>query len=93
MGRTVTPKFVVVLDGKAHESMVWDSKRHGAPNAHNLEAFVMKFAKSLELGGANAHISVRLGHVPYPRAAEIRYNYNGGAAVASWKAATFQVYS
>lgn len=92
MGRTITPKFVVVLDGKGDQSMIWDAKRYGAPNAKNLEKFVMTYAKSLESGGVNAHISERLGYVPYPRKAEIRYNYRGGAAVATWAAGMFQVY-
>jgi hypothetical protein len=93
MGKTVTPKFVVVLDGKNAESMTWDSKSAGQPNAANLEKFVMVFAKSLEAGGCNVHISEALGYIPYPRTAVIKHNYPGGAVVASWKAGMFQMYA
>jgi membrane-bound lytic murein transglycosylase MltF len=86
------PKYVVVLDGKSDQAMCWYVKDYGHANDKNLEAFVMAYAKSLEAGGANAHISEKLGHVPYPRYAEIRHNYHGGATVAEWKAGVFQVY-
>lgn len=92
MGKHITPKFVVVLDGKADQAMCWYVKERGEANAKNLEAFVMAYAKSLEAGGVNAHISASLGYIPYPRYAEIRHNYHGGATVAEWKAAPFQVY-
>lgn len=92
MGRNLTPKFVVVLDGKQAEAMTWKVSERGEANARNLEKFVMAYSKSLEAGGVNAHISERLGFVPYPRTAEIRFNYHGGATVAEWRAAMFQVY-
>lgn len=93
MGNHSTPKYVVVLDGKADQALSWYVKDHGQANDANLERFVMAYAKSLESGGANAHISESLGHIPYPRTAEIRFNYHGGATVAEWKSAPFQIYS
>jgi hypothetical protein len=93
MGHTHTPKYVVVLDGRDDQAMSWRVTDHGHANDKNLERFVMAYAKSLESGGANAHISESLGRIPYPRTAEIRHNYHGGATVAEWKAGAFQVYS
>jgi membrane-bound lytic murein transglycosylase MltF len=92
MGKHITPKFVVVLDGKADQAMSWYVKDYGQANEKSLEAFVMAYAKSLESGGANAHLSEGLGHIPYPRTAEIRLNFTCGATVAEWKAGAFQVY-
>jgi hypothetical protein len=92
MGKSRTPKYVVVLDGNAHEAMSWRVQDYGQANSKNLEKFVMAYSKSLESGGVNAHISERLGHIPYPRTAEIRFNFRGGATVAEWKAAPFQMY-
>lgn len=91
MGRTLTPKYALDADGCT--GMVWDTKRHGKPTAAKLEEWVMAYAKSLEAGGCNAHISQALGHIPYPRWARARLNYPGGAVVAEWKAAMFQVYA
>lgn len=92
MSKTHTPKYVVVLDGKADQVMSWRVQEHGSADDKNLEKFVMAYVKSLETGGANAHISERLGHIPYPRTAEICHNYHGGAVVAEWKAAPLQAH-
>jgi hypothetical protein len=86
------PKYVVVFDGRADQAVSWRVTDHGHADAKNLERFVMAYAKSLEPGGANAHLSERLGRVPYPRTAEIRLNFTCGATVAEWKAGAFQVY-
>ena len=93
MGNRHIPKYVVVFDGKADQAMSWHVCEHGHANEKNLHKFVMAYARSLERGGANAHISESLGHIPYPRYAEIRFNYRGGATVAEWKAGKFQVYA
>jgi hypothetical protein len=90
MGRSFTPKYALDADGCT--GMTWDTKRHGTPTAAKLEEWVMSYAKSLEAGGVNAHLSQALGHVPYPRWARVRLNYAGGAVVAEWKAGMFQVY-
>jgi hypothetical protein len=92
MGKNHTPKYVVVLDGRADHAIAWRVQYNGHANDKNLEKFVMAYSKSLESGGANEHISKSLGHIPYPRTAEIRHNYHGGAVVAEWKAAPFQMY-
>lgn len=91
MGRSYTPKYTVDIPGFL--CMTWDTKRHGKPTAAKLEKWVMAYAKSLEVGGVNAHVSQRLGYVPYPSRATVRLNVPGGAIVAEWKAAMFQVYS
>jgi hypothetical protein len=92
MGKHHIPKYVVVLDGKADQCLSWYVKDYGHATDKNLEIFVMRYAKSLEHGGVNAHISESLGYIPYPRRAEIRHNYHGGATVAEWTAGAFQVY-
>jgi hypothetical protein len=93
MGRTVTPKYAMVVDGNPNTCMIWDVKRYGKPTVANVEKWVMAFAKSLEAGGSNAKISEDLGYVPYPRDVYVKLNYTGGAIVARWKAAMFQVYA
>lgn len=93
MGRSTTPKYAMVVDGKPDTCMIWDVKRYGRPTEANLEKWVMTFAKSLEAGGVNAHLSESLGYVPYPRTVVVKMNYTGGPVVASWKAAMFQVYA
>jgi hypothetical protein len=90
MGRTITPKYALDMDGCT--CMAWDTKRHGKPTAAKLERVVMEYAKSLEAGGCNAHISQALGYIPYPRWARVRRNVWDGHTVAEWKAAMFQVY-
>lgn len=92
MGRSYTPRYSLTIDGNASACMAWDSKRNGKPSAANLEKWVMAYAKSLELGGANEHISKAEGFIPYPRRAEVRVNKPGGAIVAEWKAALFQIF-
>lgn len=89
MGRSTTPKYALTVDGIP---MIWDCRTAGKPTAANLEKWIMAYAKSLELGGCNEHISKALGHIPYPRHAVIRQNRLGGTVVAEWKAAHFQVY-
>ena len=90
MGRVTTPKYTLVIDGM---DLFWDVKRHGKPTDTNVEKYVMSYAKSLEIGGCNEHISKLRGYIPYPRKAEVKYNYLGGSIVASWKAGLFQIYS
>jgi len=92
MGKHSIPKYVVVFDCKEDEALTWRVTDHGTANDKNLERFVMAYVKSLEPSGANAHISECLGHIPYPRMAEIRHNYHGGATVAEWKAAPSRMY-
>ena len=91
VGKTVTPKYRVVVDGKL--TMAWDIKEYGRPTDRNAERYAMAYAASLEKGGANAHLSDSRGFVPYPKSVAIEFNHRGGGVVAEWKAAAFQVYS
>lgn len=91
MSRTITPRYALDVDGLS--CATWNSKQNGKPTAANLEKWVMAYAKSLEIGGCNEHISKSLGHIPYPRRAVVRENKPGGAVVAEWKAGMFQVYA
>lgn len=93
MGRSVTPKYAMTVDGNPETCFTWDCKRYGRPTAANVEKWVMTYAKSLEAGGVNVGISEALGYVPYPRSVVVKLNQLGGAVVASWKAAMFQVYA
>jgi hypothetical protein len=54
----------------------------------------MAYGKSLEVGGANEHISNSLGHIPYPDRAVIRHNNQTREVVVEWRAGAFpQVWS
>ena len=91
MGKSTTPKYRLRLADA--EPMIWDIKAFGRPTAVNLERFVMAHAKSLQPGGANAHLSEHLGYVPYPYKATIELNCAGPVTVVEeWRAAMFQVY-
>lgn len=103
MGQSITPKYVVeIKDGtsaymtpaswEVRERPRFGMKGHGKPTDKNLEAYVMAYAKSLEIGGANQHISLSLGFIPYPTSAIIRENRVGGKVVATWKVAMFQIW-
>ena len=89
MGKSFTPKYRLEMDGVT--PMAWTVKYHGQANEANLRTHVFGYAKSLELGGANQHISKALGHIPYPTGAKI-VNQLTGHVVATWKAGMFQVY-
>lgn len=91
MGRSITPKYAVYMTGST--PFGWNSKQAGRPTDANLEKFVKGYAKSLEAGGVNEHVSKALGHIPYPTHAEIRRNVAGGGVVARWQAAKFQVWN
>jgi len=68
-------------------SLIW----RGKATQKRLEEYVMQYGKSLELGGANEHISKSLGYIPYPnKAILIRQSTN--EVVATWQAAMFQVW-
>ena len=88
MGRTTTPTFRVEIDGRR---MAWNHKDSGRATDANLERFVIVYAKSHEADGVNEHISLSLGHVPYPTTARI-VRQATGATVASWTAGAFQVW-
>lgn len=85
MGRTRTPKYRLEVDG---QRMCWQGRATQA----RLLAWVRSYAASLKLGGVNQHISLALGHIPYPTRARIVNQYTG-EAVAEWQAAAFEVWS
>jgi len=87
MGKSITPKYRIIVDGQV---MSWDGK----PTQKALEHFVFSYAKSLEHGGCNEHISKQIGYVPYPINCKIETNTQyKPVTMAAWKAAPFQVYS
>ncbi len=85
MGKSITPKYRVIMDG---QMMVW----RGKASEKALEEYVKSYAKSLEAGGCNAHISKGLGYIPYPNNARIETNEKYPAVIATWKAGMFQVW-
>ena len=98
MGKVVTPKYRVEMrDNDGSFVMPWNVTggsnitKHGEATDANLERYVFTYAKSLEIGGVNEHISVSRGHVPYPTEAKI-VNQRTGEIVATWKAGMFQIF-
>lgn len=98
MGRSYTPKYrLEIKDNVGWHWLNWlprgqyGIKGHGAPSEVNLEKYVRSYAKSLEIGGVNEHVSLALGYVPYPTAARI-VNQETNEVVASWTAGMFQVW-
>ena len=105
MGRSTTPRYIVQLVEVAppgltagtHTPYTWHVKSrtnvtgYGAPTDDNLTKYVMEYAKSLKLGGVNAHLSKADGYVPYPNIAYIK-DQKTGRVVARWKAAMFQIF-
>ena len=91
--------YVIYIDGRSMGE--WRTRErygmpgHGQPNDDNLERWVMGYAKSLELGGVNEHISKSLGYIPYPKSAYVKAQTGAraGDIVATWEAAPFQVFS
>lgn len=69
----------------------WDTRHYGRPTDATLSKYVFTYAKSLEPGGCNWHLSQALGVLPYPTAAKV-IRQATGEVVATWRAAPFQVY-
>ena len=85
MGRTVTPTHRLEMSGTT--GMAWE----GRATQKRLEEWIRSYAKSLEIGGVNQHVSEHFGYIPYPVWARIvRQSTNG--IMAEWKAAAFQVW-
>ena len=98
MGRTSTPTYRMELEERRTASsnpavtrMAWDCRSKGRPTDANLERYVLAYADSLKAGGVNMHLSQSLGHMPIPHSARI-VRQSTGQVVASWEAATFQVF-
>jgi hypothetical protein len=81
MGRRTT-EYAIWMTGCT--PACWDIKQNGTPTVENLTRYVTAYSKSLELGGANEHISRSLGHVRYPDRAVIRHNNQTREAVVEW---------
>jgi hypothetical protein len=90
MGKSYTPTYRVEerAQGVAPYTYAW-RKEDGRPTIANLEKRIMSYAKSLEKGGVNEHLSKNF--IPYPTFARI-VRQATGEVVATWKAAPFQVY-
>lgn len=84
MSKSITPKHKLVIDGR---EVAWTGRVSGEA----LESYIIAYGKSLELGGANEHISKSLGYVPYPGKAQV-IEQKTGKVKATWKAAMFQVW-
>jgi hypothetical protein len=86
MGRSIKPKYVVVVDG--NQSMIWN----GRATAAALEKWVVALGQSMNPGGSNSHLRGAGNTIPYPRSAYIRHNHPCGAEVASWKSPAFMIW-
>ena len=87
MGKSYTPTYRLEFNDGKPQMQAWK----GRATDQALEQWIYSYAKSLELGGVNQHISLSLGHIPYPNKARIVRQSNG-EVVAEWKAGLFQVY-
>lgn len=87
MGRTTTPQYRLEMNDGTKHVQAW----RGAVSEKRLQDFILSYAKSLELGGVNEHISLSLGRVPYPFSARI-VRQRTSEVVAEWKAGMFQVW-
>ncbi len=85
MGKSFTPKYVVIINGNI--DICWDCKRHGRANAANLQKLVEAYGASLKPGGVNAHLGE-----DYPNRAILRVNAQGGEIIARWNAPMFMVW-
>lgn len=96
MGRSRTSKYALEMDGSTPRCW-WVGPQPGGvpgsgkPTLANLTRYVEVFMRSLEPGGANAHISRALGHVPYPKWARIVMNDGSRELVVEWTAPMFMV--
>ena len=88
MGKSYTPtNRVEIKDRQGLHKQAW----RGKVSQTKLEQYIHDYAKSLETGGVNAHISTMLGYTPYP--VEVRVvNQFTGETVAEWKSGPFQVF-
>ena len=92
MGKSITPKYRLEIDG---QKQGWLVKEYGKPTKKNLEKYVYDYAKSLEFGGINHHISRMLKYIPYPNYARIVLNKPSGYGdilIVDWKAHIFQAW-
>ncbi len=82
-----TKVYLLFVDGCR---TVWRGKTH--PTNETLEhEMVNEWSKQYMPGGVNAHISKAIGYIPHPHRADV-IDLDTGKVVASWEAATFQVF-
>jgi len=86
MGKSITPKYRLEVDGKP---FLWNCGI--GTNNESLEKWIYKFGKSFEIGGVNEHVSRFLDYIPYPSEAKVIVQKTG-QVVAYWKAGLFQVW-
>ena len=87
MGKSITPTYRLEFNDGKPQMQAWK----GRATDQALERWIYSYAKSLELGGVNQHISLSLGHIPYLYSARI-VRQATGEVVATWKAGMFQVW-
>ena len=101
MGRSTTPKYIVVTetndDGHKLTPFAWQTRaKHNRPgdgiaNDANLAKWVAGYNKSFEPGGANEHLSDAVGFVVVIHHATIYENCAGGAKIAEYRSPLFEV--
>ncbi len=91
MGKSYTPTYRLEFHDGTSEKGYMVQAWKGKATIQALEQWIYSYAKSLELGGVNQHISISLGHIPYPYSARI-VRQATGEVVATWKAGMFQVW-
>jgi hypothetical protein len=80
-----TWKYYLNVDGT---KIFWRSNRK--PTQKQLDKWVLSYAKSLEKGGANEHVSNMLGYIPYPN--DVKLIEASNVVVLRWKAPMFMVW-
>lgn len=63
----------------------------GEATSKLLEQRILEYAKTLQIGGVNYHLTKARGFIPYPTKAAI-LNMDTNEIVVEWKAAMFQVW-
>lgn len=93
MGKSITPKYVVEMDGTT--GMFWHVRQHyqspgnGKPTNENLAKYVQDYIDSLKPDGVNKHVSKALGYIPMPKWARIVRNDGSREILAEWFAPIF----
>lgn len=87
MGHTKTFKYrLEFTDGTGRHIHSWS----GHATERLLKSWIEAYEASLQIGGANEHISMRLGFVPFVNSAKI-VNQETGQSVVTWQAPMFRV--
>lgn len=89
MGKTITPKHVVQMNGTGCLGHIWRWKGR-SPTIARLQRFVMEYVVSTMPGFCNEHIG-RTHGITIPSYACVRVNCQGGAVLVEWKAPMFML--